>query len=312
MLSDAPYEVPPYLLEKAKHLSRCPMAVAGADNEVVLESTRQATEAGIITPVLIGDADIIHSQSGIIGWDNAGIEIVNLTGEEAVSEAAVSLAASGAVEGIMKGHVHTDALMRATVNRDAGLRTDRRISHVFHMTIPGRDKVLLITDGAVNVAPNVDTRMDIIRNAVDVAQALGNPEPRVAVLSGAEVVNPSMPSSVEGAEIVDRARKGEIQGCIIDGPFAFDLAVSPEATKIKGIDSPVAGRADIIVVPNIEMGNGLFKMMVYFMSGLAAGVVMGAKVPIVLTSRADPPEARFAATLIAAIIAQGDRTKTAV
>jgi phosphotransacetylase len=174
------------------------------------------------------------------------------------------------------------------------------------MTIPGRDKVLLITDGAVNVAPTVNTRMDIIRNAVDMAHALGNPQPRVAVLSGAEVVNPSMPSSVEGAEIVARAANGEIDGCIIDGPFAFDLAVSPEAAEIKGIDSPVAGRADIIVVPNIEMGNGLFKMMVYFMSGLAAGVVMGAAVPIVLTSRADPPEARFAATLIAAILAHGN------
>jgi phosphate acetyltransferase len=147
--------------------------------------------------------------------------------------------------------------------------------------------------------------MDIIRNAVDMAHGLGNPEPRVAVLSGTEVINPSMPSSVEGAEIVERAQNGEINNCIIDGPFGFDLAVSPDAANIKGIDSPVAGRADIVVVPNIEMGNGLFKMMVYFMSGLAAGIVMGARVPIVLTSRADPPEARFAATLIAAILAQG-------
>ena len=284
------------------------MAVAGADNEIVLESARQATEAGVITPVLIGDADIIHSLSDVIGWDSSGVETVNLTGEVAISDAAVSLAATGAVKGIMKGHVHTDSLMRAAVNRDAGLCTGRRISHVFHMTVPGRDKVLLITDGAINVAPNVDTRMDIIRNAVDVAHALGNPEPRVAVLSGSEVINPSMPSSVEGAEIIDRARKGEIDGCLIDGPFAFDLAVSPEAAKIKGIDSPVAGRADIVVVPNIEMGNGLFKMMVYFLSGLAAGIVIGAKVPIVLTSRADPPEARFAATLIAAIIAHGNGT----
>ena len=312
MLSDAPFEVPPYLLEQTKHLSRCPMAVAGADNAVPLESARQAAEAGIITPVLLGDAGIIHSLSDGIGWDIAGLEIVNLTDEDAVTGAAVSLAASGAVKGIMKGHVHTDALMRAVVHRDSGLHTGRRISHVFHMTIPGRDKVLMITDGAVNVAPTVDTRIDIIRNAVDMAHALGNPQPRVAVLSGAEVVNPSMPSSVEGAEIVARARKGEIDGCIIDGPFAFDLAVSPEAAKIKGIDSPVAGRADIIVVPNIEMGNGLFKMMVYFMSGLAAGVVMGAGVPIVLTSRADPPEARFAATLIAAILAHGDGAKTAL
>jgi len=172
--------------------------------------------------------------------------------------------------------------------------------------------VLLITDGAVNVAPTINTRMDIIRNAVDMAHALGNTNPKVAVLSGAEVVNPSMPSSVESAEIIDRARKGEIDGCIIDGPFAFDLAVSPDAARIKGIDSLVAGQADIVVVPNIEMGNGLFKMMVHFMSGLAAGVVMGARVPIVLTSRADPPEARFAATLIAAIIANRDEDQPKV
>ena len=312
MLSDVPYEVPPYLLEQAKHLPRCPMAVAGADNEIVLESARRAAEAGVITPVLVGDAGIIHALADGIGWDIANLEIVDLTDEEDISEAAVALAASGAVKGIMKGHVHTDVLMRAGVHRTSGLRTGRRISHVFHMTIPGRDKVLLITDGAVNVMPTVNTRMDIIRNAVDMAHALGNPKPRVAVLSGAEVVNPSMPSSVEGAEIVDRARKGEIDGCLIDGPFAFDLAVSPKAAKIKGVDSPVAGRADIVVVPNIEMGNGLFKMMVYFMSGLAAGVVMGAGVPIVLTSRADPPEARFAATLIAAIIADRAGTETAV
>ncbi len=312
MLSKIPFEVPAYLLEKAESLPRCPMAVAGADNKIVLESARQATEAGVMTPVLVGDADIIRSLSDGVGWDIEGVEIVNLTDEEAISGAAVSLAASGAAKGIMKGHIHTDALMRAVIHRGSGLRTDRRISHVFHMTIPGRDKVLLITDGAVNVAPTVDTRMDIIRNAVDMAHALGNPEPRVAVLSGSEVVNPSMPSSVEGAEIVERAGKGEIDGCIIDGPFAFDLAVSPKAAKIKDIDSPVAGRADIVVVPNIEMGNGLFKMMVHFMSGLAAGVVMGAAVPIMLTSRADPPEARFAATLIAAILAHKDRAEDAV
>lgn len=308
MLSSASFEVPAYLLRKVEHLTRCQMAIAGADNEIVLRSVRQATEGGIITPILIGNADAIQSLSNDIGWNIAGIEIVNLIGEEAISNAAVSLAASTAVKGIMKGHVHTDTLMRFVVNQDTGLRIDRRISHVFHMTIPGCDKVLLITDGAVNVAPSVDTRMDIIRNAIDVSHALGNPEPKVAILSGTEVANSSMPSSIESAEIIKRAHNGEIKGCLIDGPFAFDLAVSPEAAKIKGIDSPVAGNADIIVVPNIEMGNGLFKMMVYFMSGLASGIVMGAKVPIVLTSRADPPEARFAATVIASIIAHNDRT----
>ncbi len=306
MLSGAPYEVPAYLFKKAKHLSRCPMAIAGADNEVVLKSARQATENGIITPILIGNATRIQELSNSIGWNIDEFEIVDLTSEESISKAAVSLAASSVVKGIMKGHVHTDTLMRFVIKKDTGLRTGRRISHVFHMTVPGCDKVLLITDGAINVAPNIDTRMDIIRNAIDVSHALGNPKPRVAVLSGTEVANPSMPSSLESAEIIERAHNGEIGGCFIDGPLAFDLAVSPEAAKTKGIDSPVAGKADIIVVPNIEMGNGLFKMMVYFMSGLASGIVVGARVPIVLTSRADPPEARFSSALIASIIAHGD------
>ena len=183
------------------------------------------------------------------------------------------------------------------------LRTGRRLSHVFHMTVPGNDRVLMITDGAVNVAPNANTMIDIVNNAVGLAHALGNPKPKVAMLSGTESAIPAMPSSMQAKEIVDRARAGEVTGAIVDGPFAFDNAVSPEAAKLKGIESPVAGNADILAVPNIEMGNGLFKMMVYFMSGLAAGIVLGAKVPIVLTSRADPPEARFAATAIAAIAA---------
>jgi len=191
------------------------------------------------------------------------------------------------------------------LDRDTGLRGERRVSHVFHMTIPGRERVLLITDASVNIAPGLKTKVDIIKNAVELSHALGNPAPKVALLSGAETVNPSMPSSVEAAEIIEKAGDFGITGCLIDGPFAFDNAISPKAAKIKGMGGPVAGQADILVVPNIETGNGLFKMMVYFMSGLAAGVVLGTKVPIVLTSRADPPEARFAATILAAIAAQG-------
>ncbi len=313
MLSKTPFEVPAYLLEKAKDLPRTRMAVAGADNEIVLESVRQATEAGLIEPVLVGDSGRIQSISDAIGWDIKDAEIVNADGGEAeASDAAVLLAAEGRVQTLMKGHVHTEAIMRSVLSRDHGLKTDRRVSHVFHMTIPGRDRVLMITDGSINVHPNVDAKMDIVRNAVELAHALGNPEPKIAMLSGAETVNASMPSSVEAADVVKRVQAGEVTGCIIDGPFAFDNAVSPEAAKMKGIESPVAGEADILVVPNIETGNGLFKMMVYFMSGLAAGVVLGAKVPIVLTSRADPPEARFAAAILAAIVAHADRTNAAV
>jgi len=303
MLSDAPFEVPPYLLEKADGVAQIPMAIAGADNEIALESARQATEAGLIKPVLVGDGDIIRSLADVIDWDVRYFDIIEAGTEEEACEKSVALAAEGRVKALMKGHVHSDVLMRAVLKKDAGLRTKRRISHVFHMTIPGRERVLLITDGAVNVAPNVETKMDIVRNAVDLSKMLGTATPKVAMLSGTETVNASMPSTIDAEEVVRRASEGEITGCIIDGPFAFDNALSPDAAKLKGISGPVAGNADIVVVPNIETGNGLFKMMVYFMSGLAASIVLGAKVPIVLTSRADPPEARFAASILAAVVA---------
>lgn len=303
MLSDLPFEVPQYLIDLSDGLARQPMAVAGADNLMVMWSARQATEAGLIDPVLVGDTDEIGALAETMGWDVSGFRLVEAPGEKEAPAAAVALARAGEVSFIMKGHVHTDALMAAVVNRETGLRVGRRLSHIFHMTVPGSERVLMITDGAVNVAPDVDTKLDIINNAVALAHALGKPNPHVAVLSGTETPIPSMPSSMEAAEVVTRARAGEVQGAVVDGPFAFDNAISPEAAELKGITSPVAGNADILLVPNIETGNSLFKMMVFFMSGLAAGVVMGAKVPIVLTSRADPPEARFAATAIAAIAA---------
>lgn len=303
MLSDAPFEVPTYLMDRARGLAVLHMAVAGADHMVALESARQAQEAGLVKPVLVGDAGNIRSLADSMEWSLEGVRVVDAEGEEEASRTAVALARTGEVASLMKGHVHTDQLMRAVLDKENGLRTGRRLSHVFHMTVPTSDKVLLITDGAINVAPDVKTLLDIVRNAVDLAHALGMAEPRVAMLSGSESILDSMPTTKTAAEVVELAHRGEVEGAVVDGPFAFDNAVSPEAAKLKRIESPVAGRADILVVPNIEMGNGLFKMMVYFMSGVAAGVVMGAKVPIVLTSRADPPEARLAAAAIAAIVA---------
>lgn len=303
MLSTEPFEVPAYLMELAGGLSRVPMAVAGADHPVALTSARRAAEAGAIEPVLIGEADAIRSLAGDAGWDLGGVRIVAEADEARKAEAAAALAGSGEAAAIMKGHVHTDALMRAVLRRDAGLRTGRRVSHVFHMTAPGRSGVLHVTDAVVNVRPDADEMLDIVNNAVELARALDPREPRVALLSGAEVVNPGMPSSVQAAEVAARAAGGEVTGAAVDGPFGFDNAVSPEAARLKGIDSPVAGNADILVVPNVEAGNILFKQMVYFMSATAAGVVMGTRVPIVLTSRADPPEARLAAAFIAAIVA---------
>lgn len=303
MLSKLPFEVPPSLIEKARRGAAARMAIAGADHKIALESARRAAEAGVIVPVLIGDLDAIREIARAIDWNVADREIVAAVDEAKAAETAAALARAGEVAAIMKGHVHTDTLMRAILKREAGLRTDRRTSHVFHMTVPGHDGALLISDGAVNVNPTVDDKVHIVQNAVDLARALGIAMPKVAVLSGAETVNPSMPSSVDAAEVVRRANNGAVAGALIDGPLGFDNAISPEAARIKGIRSPVAGRADILIVPNLEAGNFLFKQMVYFMSATAAGVVMGAKVPIVLTSRADPPEARLAAAAIASIVA---------
>lgn len=305
MLSKTPFEIPAYLLELGKGLPPTTMAVAGAAHPLVMESSRQAADAGLIEPVLVGEAAAIEAIAGDMGWDISAVRVVAADSEAQASETAVALADGGEVDALMKGHVHSDAIMRAALKRDAGLRTDRRASHVFHMTLPGRDRVLFITDGALNVAPDTDAKLDIIQNAVDVAHALGTAMPKVALLSAAETATESLPSSMDAAEAVKRAHDGAIQGAVVDGPLAFDNAVSMQAAELKGIGGPVAGRADILVVPNIEMGNGLVKMMVYFMSGLAAGVVMGARVPIVLTSRADPPEARLAAAAIAAIVAAG-------
>jgi phosphotransacetylase len=303
MLSTEPFEVPQYLVDLASDLPGLAVAVAGADHPIALESARRVAETGAIEPVLIGDADVIRLLAKEAGWSLGDTRVIHEPDEEKKAEVAAALAKNREVAVIMKGHVHTDALMRAVLRRDAGLRTDRRTSHVFHMTVPGRDGVLHVTDAVVNVQPDSGEMLDIINNAVDLAHALGTEAPNVALLSGAEVVNPSMPSSVQAAEVAARAADGEVQGAVVDGPFGLDNALSREAAELKGIDSPVAGNADILVVPNIEAGNILFKQMVYFLSATAAGVVMGTKVPIVLTSRADPPEARLAATFIAAIVA---------
>ena len=304
MLSKVPFEFPPYLTKLATGLSPLPMAVVGAGHPLVMDSAKRATEGGFIDPVLIGNVDDITALARDSGWDISAFRTVQADSEAQAAEAAAALARGGEVAALMKGHVHTDTLMRAILTRSAGLRTDRRVSHIFHMTLPGRDRVIHITDAAVNVHPGVAEKLDILLNAVEFAQKLGMAEPRAALLSGAETVNPAMPSSVEADEVVRLANNGAVRGAIVDGPFGFDNAVSPEAAQIKGIDSPVAGRADILVVPNLEAGNFLFKQMVYFMSATAAGIVMGAKVPVVLTSRADPPEARLAAAAIASIIGE--------
>ena len=301
-LSTDPAVCPPGLLRRAKPLPRRPTAIVNAGADIAMESARLATDEGLIDPILIGDEAAIKASAARLGWDITAYRLEPAADEQAAAKRGAAIAGAGEAAAIMKGHIHTDTFMAAILDRDAGLRTGRRFSHVFHMTVPGSDGELMITDAAVNIAPDLDTKMQILLNAVDMARALGLATPRVAVLSGTEEATERMPSSMAAAELARRAEEA-VPDALVYGPLAFDNAVSPAAAALKGIDHPVAGYADILLVPNIETGNALFKLMVYFMAACAAGIVLGAKVPIILTSRADPPASRLASTAIAALLA---------
>lgn len=301
MLSTLPIECPVSLLDKAAPLNCATVAVINAGSTLVLQSCRMALEEGLIEPVLVGDRQAINAAAQEIDWNISGIRIVDAPDDITSAEAAVALARGSEVAALMKGNIHTDDLLRAVINKQTGLRTGTRLSHVFHMTIPGSDQSLCITDAAINVLPSMEIQLDIARNVTSLMHSLGNKSPKIAVLSATEVANKAMPSSIQAAEVVKRAEQGEVPGAILGGPFAFDNAVSPAAAKLKKINHPVAGNADVLLVPNIETGNALFKQMVYFMSAAAAGVVLGAKVPIILTSRADPAASRLASIALASI-----------
>lgn len=302
MLSTQAFEVPAAQIAKATKGKSKRTAVAGAETSVVQESVRNAQEAGLIEPVLIGDEAAIRNMAKQIDWDISSFEIINTGSEQDTSTKAVALARSGDAEVLMKGAVHTDALMRAVVDKENGLRTEQRMSHIFQMTFPGIEQALYVTDAALNVAPNVSQRIDITQNAVSAMVKFGVSKPKVAILSAVEIASPAVPSSMDAAEIAGLAMSGSIENAIVEGPLSMDLAVSPEAAKVKGLKSKVVGQADLIVVPTIETGNTLFKTLVYFRSATAAGLVLGAKVPIVLTSRADPPEARLTSCALAMML----------
>ena len=302
MLSLTPFEIPTYLLALCRRLPAVTTAIAAADDMLVLKGAYSASKEALINPVLVGDQLEIKHLARQIGWNLKGVRVVNANNEQKAVETSAILAKNNEVSAIMKGQVHTDTLMTAILKSKNGLRIGRRISHVFHMTLPKKDKVLMITDGAVNVAPNYETKIDIIKNAIELAHALGNKQPNVAILSGTETPIASMPSSIDAALISNTFKEDNFMGASIYGPLAFDNAISPAAAKLKKLSTPVAGNADILVVPNIETGNSLFKMMVYFMSAIAAGIVIGAKVPIMLTSRGDPLEARIASAALSAIM----------
>ncbi|MBT3771012.1 MAG: bifunctional enoyl-CoA hydratase/phosphate acetyltransferase [Acidiferrobacteraceae bacterium] len=300
LLSQREVQCPRSLLKRAASAEPVMTAIIGAGHPLVLESAREAQNAGIIQPLLVGDAKAIGQAAKEIGWDIEDLQIVEGASEERSAKEGAALARSGAVQMVMKGHIHSDTFMRPLLAKDTGIRGKQRLSHVFHMTLPDTDEAIMLTDCAVNVAPNIPTRLAIIENAVALAHKLGQQRPRVALLGASETVSDAMPVTGQCQEITAHFGATNLQADVY-GPLAFDNIVSVAAARMKGIEHPVAGNADIVVVPTIEAGNALFKMMVYLMSACAAGIVLGGSVPVLLTSRADPPAARLASAALGAI-----------
>jgi phosphotransacetylase len=278
-------------------------AVAHPCDDSSLRGAIEAAEAGLIVPILVGPAGKIRAVAEKSGLDITPYEIIDVPHSHGAAAEAVNLVRTGRAELLMKGSLHTDELMGAVMKRDTGLRTGRRVSHAFIMDVPTYPKPLVITDAAINIQPTLEDKRDIVQNAIDLARALGVEQPKVAILSAIETVSPKIPSTIEAAALCKMAQRGQITGGILDGPLALDNAISPEAARIKGIDSPVAGHADILVVPDLEAGNMLAKNLSFLANADAAGLVLGARVPIVLTSRADSVMTRMASCAVAALYA---------
>jgi phosphate acetyltransferase len=268
----------------------------------------EAARRGLINPVLVGPEEKIRAVAEAEGIDLSGCRIVSTPHSHASAEKAVAIARAGEVEALMKGSLHTDELMRSVTAKAGGLRTERRISHVFVMDVPAYSETIFVTDAAINIFPDLDGKRDIVQNAIDLyTQAGFGTLPRVAILSAVETVTSKIPSTIEAAALCKMADRGQITGGLLDGPLAFDNAIDREAASIKGIKSEVAGRAQILVVPDLEAGNMLAKNLAYFAKADGAGIVLGARVPIVLTSRADSPRARMASCAVATLYADGQR-----
>jgi len=290
------------IVAMAEKLERIVTAVVHPVDANSLGGAVAAAKAGLIEPVLVGPEAKIRATAAEAGLDLSPYRVVAVEHSEAAAAKAVAMAQKGEVRALMKGSLHTDEFMHPIVLATSGLRTGRRLSHVFVLDVPTYDRPLFITDGAINISPDLDDKRDIVQNAIDLAHALGLAEPKVAVLSAVEVVTPKIPSTVEAAALCKMADRRQITGGIVDGPLAFDNAVSPAAARAKGIVSAVAGRADILVVPDVESGNMLAKQLEYLADADAAGVVVGARVPIILTSRADSIESRLASSAVAALL----------
>jgi len=289
------------LLARAKPLPALPTAVVAPEEPNSLGGALLAGQQTIIEPVLIGCRRRIEAAAREIGEDLSGLEIIDCDAHDAAAHKAVDLVAAGRVKALMKGHLHTDELLRAALRKEKGLRAGRRFTHVFVMDVPGLHHPLLVTDAAINIEPDLATKVDIVQNAIDLAISLGIDNPKVGVLSAVETVNPQIPSSMEAALLSKMAERGQIKGGIVDGPLAMDNAVDLQAARTKGIQSQVAGRAEVLVVPNLDSGNMVAKQLTYIAKAEGAGVVLGAKVPIILTSRADGEKARLASCAVAAL-----------
>ncbi len=295
------------LMEHAGTLEPVSTAVAHPCDESSLRGPIEAAEAGLINPILVGPESKIRAVAEEFGIDLGSYRVEDAPHSHAAAARAVEIVRSGEAETLMKGSLHTDELLGAVVKRDTGLRTERRLSHCFIMDVPTYHKPLVITDAAINIYPGLEEKADIVKNAVQLAHAFGVERPKVAILSAVETVNPKIPSTLEAAALCKMADRGQISGALLDGPLAFDNAISAEAAKTKHIDSPVAGDADIFLVPDLEAGNMLAKQLSFLANAESAGIVLGARVPIMLTSRADSVRARLASCATALIFAHALR-----
>lgn len=290
------------LVELAQENPPARVAVAAAAHKLVLQSVQRAVESGLIIPLLVGIESDIRAEAEAIGWELSGEQIVPTKTNLAAADEAVSLVRTGEAQVLMKGYLHTDEMLRAILRHETGLRTDRLLSHVFVLEVPTYHKLLLITDAAINIHPDIPEKAAITQNAVDLARKLGVELPKVAALSSIETINPKIPSTVHAACLHKMSERGQIKGAIVDGPLAFDNAISAEAAEEKGIKSPVSGDVDVVVVPDLDAGNILSKNLEYLASAKMAGIVMGASAPVVLTSRSDPPRARVYSLALASLL----------
>ena len=298
----ADYHVFHNFIERCKELPAITTAVVWPLSDVALRGAAEAAEAGLIQPTLIGDEAEMKALAARIGVDIGPYPILQADTESKAAEIAVAICRAGNAQALMKGSLHTDELLKPAMARDTGLRTARRISHVFIMDTPAYARTLLITDAAINIVPELEDKVDIVQNAIDLAHALGIPEPKVALLSAIETVNPKIKSTLDAAALCKMADRGQITGGILDGPLAFDTAVSQKAATIKNLVSPVTGQADILVVPDLESGNMLAKQLEYLGGAQLAGIVLGARVPTILTSRADSAETRLVSCAVAVLL----------